>query len=252
MKRNILHLGKLLLLGIGVTFTSCEDWLDVRPKSEILTDVHFTTENGFKDQLTGVYTAMTSTSMYGRSLGFGFMSVLSQDYDLKSESSYRYAAEYNYEESTTKSIIDEIWSSTYNCIANLNVMLQYIDEDPNIFTGNNYEMYKGEILGLRAFLHLEMLRIFSPSPKANSNAMAIPYVTQYDKVVTTQKSVSETLDLIINDLLEAEELLKDSDIMIDKNNEYNIRWERRYYFNYYAVMVHWPVPICIKVIPPMP
>lgn len=236
MKRNILHIGKLLLLGIGVTFTSCEDWLDVRPKSEILTDVHFTTENGFKDQLTGVYTAMTSTSMYGRSLSFGFMSVLSQDYDLKSESSYRYAAEYNYEESTTKSIIDEIWSSTYNCIANLNVMLQYIDEDPNIFTGNNYEMYKGEILGLRAFLHLEMLRIFSPSPKANSNAMAIPYVTQYDKVVTTQKSVSETLDLIINDLLEAEELLKDSDIMIDKNNEYNIRWERRYYFNYYAVI----------------
>lgn len=236
MKRNILNIGKLLLLSIGVTLVSCDDWLDVRPKSEILADVHFESESGFKDQLTGVYTAMTETSMYGRSLSFGLMSVLSQDYDLKSESSYRHAAEYNYEETSTKSKIDNIWSSTYSCIANLNIMLKYIDNDPNIFTEENYAMYKGEILGLRAFLHLEMLRIFSPSPKANGGAMAIPYVTQYDKVITGQKSVNQTLDLIINDLLTAEELLKDSDPMADADVYYTVRWARRYYFNYYAVI----------------
>ena len=235
MKTNILKIGKLLLLGIGVSLVSCEDWLDVRPKSEILTDMHFE-ENGFRDQLAGVYTAMTETSMYGRSLSFGLMSVLSQDYDLKSESTYRYAAEYNYEETGTKGMIDNIWSSTYNCIANLNIMLKYIDNDPNIFTDNNYKMYKGEILGLRAFLHLEMLRIFSPSPKANANAMAVPYVTQYDKVVTKQKTVNETMNLIIADLLEAEKLLKESDAFLNQDLNYTVRWDRRYYFNYYAVV----------------
>ena len=236
MKTNILNIGKLLLLGIGVSLVSCEDWLDVRPKSEILTDMHFEEENGFRDQLAGVYTAMTETSMYGRSLSFGLMSVLSQDYDLKSESTYRYAAEYNYEETGTKGMIDNIWSSTYNCIANLNIMLKYIDNDPNIFTDNNYKMYKGEILGLRAFLHLEMLRIFSPSPKANANAMAVPYVTQYDKVVTKQKTVNETMNLIIADLLEAEKLLKESDAFLNQDLNYTVRWDRRYYFNYYAVV----------------
>ena len=236
MKTNILKIGKLLLLGIGVSLVSCEDWLDVRPKSEILTDMHFEEESGFRDQLAGVYTAMTETSMYGRSLSFGLMSVLSQDYDLKSESTYRYAAEYNYEETGTKGMIDNIWSSTYNCIANLNIMLKYIDNDPNIFTDNNYKMYKGEILGLRAFLHLEMLRIYSPSPKANGNAMAVPYVTQYDKVVTKQKTVDETMNLIIADLLEAEKLLKESDIFLDDEINYNVRWDRKYYFNYYAVI----------------
>ena len=179
---------------------------------------------------------MTETSMYGRSLSFGLMSVLSQDYDLKSESTYRYAAEYNYEETNTKNMIDNIWSSTYNCIANLNIMLKYIDNDPNIFTDNNYKMYKGEILGLRAFLHLEMLRIFSPSPKANNNAMAVPYVTQYDKVVTKQKTVNETMNLIIADLLEAEKLLKESDSFLNQDLNYTVRWDRRYYFNYYAVV----------------
>ena len=236
MKTNILQIGKLLLLVIGVSLVSCEDWLDVRPKSEILTDMHFEEESGFRDQLAGVYTAMTETSMYGRSLSFGLMSVLSQDYDLKSESSYRYAAEYNYEETGTKDMIDAIWSSTYNCIANLNIMLKYIDNDPNIFTDNNYKMYKGEILGLRAFLHLEMLRIFSPSPKANANAMAVPYVTQYDKVVTKQKTVNETMNLIIADLLEAEKLLKESDAFLNQDLNYTVRWDRRYYFNYYAVV----------------
>ena len=39
MKTNILKIGKLLLLGIGVSLVSCEDWLDVRPKSEILTEI---------------------------------------------------------------------------------------------------------------------------------------------------------------------------------------------------------------------
>ena len=236
MKTNILKIGKLLLLGIGVSLVSCEDWLDVRPKSEILTDMHFEEESGFRDQLAGVYTAMTETSMYGRSLSFGLMSVLSQDYDLKSESTYRYAAEYNYEETGTKGMIDNIWSSTYNCIANLNIMLKYIDNDPNIFTDNNYKMYKGEILGLRAFLHLEMLRIYSPSPKANGNAMAVPYVTQYDKVVTKQKTVDETMNLIIADLLEAEKLLKESDTFLNEELNYTVRWDRRYYFNYYAVI----------------
>ena len=38
MKTTILNIGKLLLLSVGVTMVSCEDWLDVRPKSEILTD----------------------------------------------------------------------------------------------------------------------------------------------------------------------------------------------------------------------
>ena len=236
MKTNILKIGKLLLLGIGVSLVSCEDWLDVRPKSEILTDMHFEEESGFRDQLAGVYTAMTETSMYGRSLSFGLMSVLSQDYDLKSESTYRYAAEYNYEETGTKGMIDNIWSSAYNCIANLNIMLKYIDNDPNIFTDNNYKMYKGEILGLRAFLHLEMLRIYSPSPKANGNAMAVPYVTQYDKVVTKQKTVNETMNLIIADLLEAEKLLKESDTFLNEELNYTVRWDRRYYFNYYAVL----------------
>lgn len=226
----------LFIILIVAAFTSCEDWLDVRPRSEIPTNLHFSRESGYKDQLTGIYTRMCSQSMYGRDMTFGLLSVLSQDYDLKPNNLYRYAQEYNYTEISTKNLIDNIWANSYNCIANINTMLEYINKaDPDIFSGNNMETYKGEALGLRAFIHLDLLRIFSSSPTSNRNAMAVPYVTVYDKAITPQKTVDETLDLIIRDLLDAMELLK-SDVITDHEIEYTQRRNRVVYFNYYAVV----------------
>lgn len=234
MKRNIIFIGISLFIG-SLLLTSCDDWLDVRPKSEIPTDLHFERENGFKDQLTGVYTAMSQTTMYGRDMSFGLVSVLSQDYDLKPNSMYRYAGEYNYEETSTKGYIDQMWTRTYNQIANLNVLLQYIDEvDPNIFSDDNHDIYKGEALGLRAFLHLDMLRLYSPSPASNSQASGVPYVDSYGKGITGQKTVMETLDLIIADLLKAADLLQVDPFLLDE--DYKVRYARRVYFNYYAVI----------------
>lgn len=231
-----LNINRLFLLSITVLMVSCSDWLDVRPKSEIPVELHFEHESGFKDQLTGVYTKMCNTRMYGRDMSFGLTSVLSQDYDLKSNSIYRYAAEYQYQETSTKNIIDSIWVDTYNCIANLNVMLQYIDKvDANIFSDNNHDLYKGEALGLRAFLHLDMLRLYSPSLASNPSALGVPYVTAYDKVITTQKPVSETLDLIIADLVQAADLLQ-VDPFLNAKEDYKTRYARRVYFNYYAVV----------------
>ena len=233
MKKIITYITLLSLLVVS----ACDDWLDVRPKSEIVADLHFSSETGFRDQLTGVYSQMSKTEMYGRDMSFGFVSVLSQDYDLLTNSMYRYAAEYDYSEISTKNIINAIWSSTYNCIANLNILLKYIDEvDPDVFSESNRDVYKGEALGLRAFLHLDMLRLFSPAPSASPGAPAVPYVTHYGKEITGQLSVNETLDLIISDLIQAMDLLKSDPILDYENLVYTERWARKKYFNYWATV----------------
>ncbi len=217
----------------ALLLTSCEKYLDVRPKSEIPVGLHFDRESGFQDQLTGVYTKMCGTSMYGREMTFGLMEVLSQNYDLNSNSLYFYASQYNYEVTTIKSKIDDIWSNTYNCIANLNVMIDYLDKaDPKIFTDNNYSVFKGEAIGLRAFLHFDMLRIFAPSFASNPAAPAIPYVTKYEPKITPQSTVSEALDLIISDLEKAVTLLK-KDTLFTAQSPYYVT-SRRMYFNYFA------------------
>ena len=238
MKINRKHICHLFLAGsIILLASSCESWLDVRPKSEIPTDLHFEKESGYEDQLTGVYTTMYGTAMYGQEMSFGLMEVLSQNYDLSADNTYRYAAGYDYKDSGVKARIDRMWNITYSCIANLNILLEYINKaNPAIFSGNNYNHYKGEALGLRAFLHLEMLRIFSPSPASNPNAMGIPYVTEYATSVTPQKSVSETLDLIIKDLTDAAKILENDDIVTLSVTNYSQARARRKYFNYYAVV----------------
>ena len=234
MKKNIIQKISLILSGIVIlTFIACDDYLDVRPKSQIPIETHFERESGFADQLTGVYTKMCEEPLYGRQMTFGLMEVLAQNYNLYLGSEYVYASVYQYTEVETKSMIDSLWENSYNAIANLNVMLQYIDKaDRNIFTENHYEVYKGEALGLRAFLHLDLLRIFSPSYASNPSGRGIPYVTQYAPKIVPKGTVTQSLDSIIADLNRATVLLESDSLRISPS-PYTHR-SRRKYFNYFA------------------
>ena len=60
--KNILGILFFSLLSV-----SCQEWLDVSPSTEVKYDDLFSYKNGFKDQLTGVYTALCSEELYGRS-----------------------------------------------------------------------------------------------------------------------------------------------------------------------------------------
>ena len=193
-----------LLLLATCFFTSCNDWLDVNPKSQIKEEDHFSREGGYKDQLTGIYTAMTTQSMYGLNMGIGFAEVLSHTYNIDPNGNWRYANDFNYTETSSEGTIGTIWSSTYSAIANCNILLRNIENaDPNIFTDYNYHVYRGEALGLRAFLHFDLMRLFACAPSMNGNAPGVPYVTEYSTEVVGQKSVNETMRMIVDDLEEA-------------------------------------------------
>ncbi len=228
---------KSFLFGITVlfTFSACESWLDATPKSQIKEEDHFSREIGYKDQLTGVYSAMCSESMYGLQMGIGFTEILSQNYNVDGNNqTWRYAADYDYKNSACESIINNIWSNTYNCIANLNVLLKNIEKaDPNMFEENHYALYKGEALGLRAFLHLDLMRLFACAPAMDNQAKGVPYVTEYSTNVVQQKTVGETMQLIVKDLLEARDYLSEDSLKIGSSPYYE-RAQRTCYFNYYA------------------
>ncbi|MDR0835428.1 MAG: RagB/SusD family nutrient uptake outer membrane protein, partial [Tannerella sp.] len=220
-------------LWIGLSFTSCSDYLDVRPKSQIPIGLHFERESGFTDQLTGVYSKLCEESLYGREMTFGLVEVLAQNYDLESRNVYEYAAAYRYTETNTKNRIDAMWAGTYNAIANLNVILNNIDDvDRNIFTENHYQLYKGEALGLRSFLYFDLLRLFATSYAENPGAPGIPYVTEYAPEITAKTTVGQTLDNILSDLTKSVELLA-VDSLKASATPYTYR-SRRKYFNYFA------------------
>lgn len=53
----------LLSLGMVVTvFSSCSDWLDVRPSDEIKEEFLFETGNGYRTALNGIYRKLMKQS----------------------------------------------------------------------------------------------------------------------------------------------------------------------------------------------
>jgi len=232
MKKTVINI--IYVLSLVCILTSCNDWLDVTPKSQIKEEEQFSREGGFVDQLTGVYTAMTSEEMYGLNMGIGFVEVLSHSYDIDANGNWRYADDFDYTEATSESTIKSIWQNTYNCISNLNLVIKNIESaDSTMFSGNQYWACGGEAFGLRAFLHLDLMRLFAQAPSMSTSANGVPYVTDYTTEVVKQKSVSETMELIFNDLLTARQWLKKALEPRDNADETNLRTSKNY-FTYYA------------------
>ena len=50
---------------ISLFSISCDDWLDVKPKTQVESSELLKDEAGYKDALWGVYTLMVQKSMYG-------------------------------------------------------------------------------------------------------------------------------------------------------------------------------------------
>ena len=242
MKKYVL----IIALIVG-GLTACSDWLDVQPKTSIKGKDLFSSESGFKDVLTGFYLSMGSTEIYAKEMTYGYLDLLAGNYD-NYPGEVNATDRYDYE-STYAGTKDAIYSKMYNIIANINNFLRYLDENRSVITTENYyEVMKGEALGLRAFLHFDLLRLFGPIYKDNPQGAAVPYRTKFDNVATPILPASEVLDLVIADLLEAEELLDghDSEIFNYDDSADPFTEMRQMWMNVWAVRAMLARAYCYK------
>lgn len=246
-----------LLVGL----TSCEDWLDVSSTNELDRADLFQTENGYGEALTGVYAKMCDASLYGRELTFNALDIMGSCYTNFSVQMYNHSAwyyygygdptdDYNYD--YCMGYIEDVWTNIYTQIANLNSLLETIDGNQGVFSGDNYEIIKGEALGMRAFLHFELLRLFAPAYSVGANEEAIPYVTRLTHLVTPMSTQEEAINLILTDLDSAKVLLANDPIRIGTSPDPCLAslpsgdylssdgidswYNRRFRFNYYAAV----------------
>lgn len=230
--KNILGILFFSLLSV-----SCQEWLDVSPSTEVKYDDLFSYKNGFKDQLTGVYTALCSEELYGVELGFGMLDVLGQQYYLWSAAAngpYYNLYRFEYDNSRIEATINTIWTDMYNAVANVNILLQGIEDHRGILAADEEKIYEGEAYALRAFLHFDLLRLFGKSYVSGADEKAIPYVKAISKKVTPLSTVSEVLDLVIGDLEKAASLLEEDPIKTGQATTAFLG-TRSFHLNYYAV-----------------
>ena len=198
-------------LFIALTLTSCENWFDISAKSELKADDLFDNEQGFRDALIGCYGSMAEADLYGAQMTMTYMDVLGQYYSSAStaQHNFQYAYTFDYTNATEEARKDKLWRNLYNVVANVNNLLDHIDAKKDIFSTGVYELIKGEALGLRAYLHLDILRLFGASPSMENglDRKAIPYVDKYTNQLFEQLTVRQVLERIAGDLNSARGLL---------------------------------------------
>lgn len=219
MKKQIITI-VLLLAGAVCSLSSCESWLDATSDSEIQAEDQFKNTEGFRQALIGCYLGMTDETLYGKDLSWLVPELLGQQFEPYTNGSgttREYNLQnYNYGATTVKGFIDDSWAKAYNVIVNANEALYYIDENRGVLNDTDYGVIKGELLAVRAYLHLDLARLFGygnwGARKAEIDARnAVPYVTTVSKNATAQVSMSDFFGLLIRDLDEAARLLKAED-----------------------------------------
>ena len=123
-----------------------------------------------------------------------------------------------------------------------------LEKKKEMFAPAMYAVIKGEALGLRAFLHFDLLRLFGwgdleKSPE-NLDRLCLPYVSEYSRELQKQLTVGEALEKVIADLQESMELLNDNDPfgLTPKPDDYDLPNEDKFFedrhkrFNYWAAV----------------
>ncbi len=219
MKKKIKLIFALILC---LAIVSCNKWLDIRPENSTPDAELFSTGEGFRNALNGIYINLADYSLYGQELTWGFLSAISQQYNQTTEGNvskhYPDAARFLYKTDETEPIIKNIWEKSYTAIANINKLLDFANQaDPGIFDygADELDLIRGEALALRAMIHFDLLRLFAPAPNAPNNGdRYIPYRKDYSPHVAEKLTLDEFLTQTCADIDSARKLLYHFDIEV--------------------------------------
>jgi pentatricopeptide repeat domain (PPR motif) len=195
----------------ALLMASCKKFLEVSPNNQVLQEELFKSNEGVRIAVNGVYKLLSTTDLYGRNLSWGFASAISNNYEPNALPFYlRDAAQYKWNTSNAEQVTGQIWKKAFNVLANINNIIQHVSDKDTLFFAektNERNMILGEMHGLRAMLHFEMLRIFSPAPVTGFSGEAIPYVTAYPTYQPARLPIATVFDNMIADLKLAQDYL---------------------------------------------
>lgn len=232
------------LLALGLASTGCSDWLDYTPKDKQTYDQHFSTPDGFHTTVNGVYNSIFSTNLYGRNLSYGAIDAMGACYAVTTSNvSMNELASGTWTGTYASSILGSIWSSAYTAVLNANVVLDALEEYPDVLTATDSKTIKAEMIALRAMLHFDLVRIFGPIPSSSPQGLTVPFANSTEIVKRDRMPLDEIMTQhIIPDLTVAQELLKDVDPILtdgvlntDGGDAGNWERYRQLRLNYYAV-----------------
>ena len=229
----------VLAVGLVLGLSSCEEWLTIQPDTQVTEEDMFKTAGGYYDALIGSYTLMRNNySPDGMMVmsGVEFMANLWQTADGATSESY---ALHDYRADLVEQALGAAFLNQYEVIVNLNTLLNHLATEDGILTAEEHDLYRGEALGLRAFAHFDLIRLWGPMPtQVDENREYLPYETTVQLENYPYSTYRNYMSQLCADLDSAELLLSGVDEVVTTSMEVvdNSGSYRRNRMNYYAVL----------------
>lgn len=191
-----------LFLIIGITLTSCNDAVDVKPQGIVLEENALNTVPNLEQGLIGVYSAVSGSNVIDYSSRF------TDDLKVAATNRGQGLQVHNWRTVANTNEPANLWANLLVVINRANRIIEASERVPaeNESEENTKSSILGECFALRAYAHFELYRLFSQSYELD--ALSIPIV---DGVFVFEQpernTVSEVLDFIEDDLIEAESRL---------------------------------------------
>lgn len=208
---NIMKTIFYLFAFVGImSFSSCNDWLNVTPKGQVEAEDLYRTTKGCNSAIGGIYYTLSSKELFGKELSYGAIDMLAQYWDFSNKTSHKYysVSTYDFKNAQTTSYFYNIWHELYYAITQCNAFIHY--SEPNKESIDNYNLLLGEAYGLRALAHLELFEIYGPviHTTADLQKSSIAYRTAYNNIPQPFDSGETVLNKAESDLKQALALLE--------------------------------------------
>lgn len=233
----------LYILTIVLVSFSCSNFLDVVPKDQQTAEQLFSAKGGFYTASNGIYDGLASEELYGANMTWEALDIMGKRYNTaKASLEFRDLSSNNYTSLYVSPTLTEIWQKAYELILAANLLIDEVDKQESLLTEDEANILRGEMLAIRAFLHLDMLRLFGPRGEDNPEALSIPYNESINVTTLPLLPFNEVMEKIIRDLDEAETLLANDPVIANGPMASEVEGEsvqlryRQFRFNYYSVI----------------
>lgn len=188
----------LPVLGIFILSACSKDTLNLNPYNAVVLSSAIKSEADLQVALTGAYSSIRNTNLYGRTLPVKG-DLMSDNTYVTTSNSGRYLTMNNYAFNNGDGDAGGMWSTAYVAINNANTVI-----NSGITGTANINQYIGEALAVRALIHFELVRNFALPYTVDPTSPGIPYVTTYNADnLPSRPSVKDDYTQIIADLEKA-------------------------------------------------
>lgn len=203
MKTSILKYTSLIVAAAFLV-TACTKMIDKKPEFQLDGSQPLASIEEAENVLTGAYNGFQGNEYYSSNGPAGAFSdapdFMGDDLieTFESLGNYRNLSEWTYVPNEPN--INNTWLNAYNIISTVNIILRDIDR-LSAQDAKAAKRIKGQALAIRAHVHFDLLRFFSPTLDRNATQPGVAYVKNFDATAKpARNTVKECYDNILGDL----------------------------------------------------